>query len=254
MNLIKPDHLPVRIALILLLSISYIECKGQFSDSDPETAIGNVLQYASERYGGDQQLFNGRIHEYQYRYALGHPFFQENEFTEGALMLHNKLYNGISMKYDIYSQELIINSSIGKQMMSFYPPAEFVKSFIIYDKVFERRSYNNEAPSYFQVVAESGQVSCLYSWYKTRVESDHNITFSSYKFGRSQRNNYLVIDNNISQYRNNKSFKKTFPEQFQRNISAYLKSKKLSVKNAGDSEMKEIINYCQSILKGPDLQ
>jgi hypothetical protein len=250
----SPDFPHIKIVLIVITSIISTNCYSQLPQKSRETTIAEVLQYTNDKSDADQLLLNGRYYENKYRYALGHPFLLDNVFLEGELVLGDKLYRGIPMKFDIYSQELIIQPNNGKQIISLYPPGEFIKSFIIYGKTFEKRSYNNESPTYYQVVVEEDQIACLYFWSKTRDESNHNISFSSYRFGESKHNNFLIINKVITQYRNNNSFKKAFPEQIQTEISSYLRSGKISIKKASDEEMRDLIKYSQNLLKGLEVR
>lgn len=239
-----------KICQLLILSIICANSNAQLIESNSQPSISEVLQFTNDIYGVDQQFLNGRYHEYKYRDALGHPFFQENEFTKGDLVLHGKSYHGIPLKYDIYSQEIIVLANIDKRDLPFYPPAEFISSFTINGKDFKRRSSIHETPSYFQIVAEEGQISCLYFWYKTRQESDHKQTFSSFKFDKAKHINYLIINKEIYRYNSKRSFKNCFPEQLRNEISSYLISQKIHVKRVSDTEMKKLVKYSQTLLNG----
>jgi len=242
--------MPIKIWQVLMLSILCANSSAQLIESASQASISDVIQFTNNTYGVNQQFLNGRFHEYKYRDALGHPFFLENQYTEGDLVLHGTLYHGIPMKYDIYSQEIIVRATINKRELPFYPPAEFINSFRIYGKDFERRSSITETPSYFQIVAEEGQISCLYFWYKTRQESDHKQTFNSFKFDKAKHINYLIINDEIYRFNSKKSFKKSFPNEFRNELSRYLKSEKIKIKSVSDSAMKDLINYSQALLNG----
>lgn len=240
---------------LLLITLSYFStCLSQFDDSAQEEDFSEILQLAVEKYGVDQQIVNGNFYENKYKHALGHPFLHEDKFRNSNLIIRDTEYKDIYTKYDVYEQTLLIKSTIDNYEIMTLMPIEFVMAFSFNDMFFRKYSFTGDAPVYYQVVAEQDEIVCLYFWYKTRVESLHNITFSSYKFRKSMHKNFLLMNDEIGQYKNNRTFVALFPAEVQKEILTYLKSEKLKVKKAIDQEMTGIIEFSNNILKQRSLQ
>lgn len=232
--------------LLLILaycSISAAQNPGESGDFD------QVLAYTSDKYGIDQQLVNGRFFEYKYIHALGHPFLLENKYYNADLLIKGTDYHNIETKYDIYEQDLIIRTTTVDFVVQTIVPMEMVSAFSIEGMQFRKLRLLEKEPAYYQVVAEEEHISCLYFWYKTRDESLHNVNFSSYKFRKSRHLNYILINGQAYQYKNNRSFTNSFPESLRRGIKSYLKSGKYKVRKVTDTQMKEIIGFCNSTLQ-----
>lgn len=100
------------IVLFMLILSSF----GQSMASDSENSFVQIRAIAESEYGVDQQLVNGVYFEDVYRGANGHPYFPEDRFHEGSLVYKSKYYKGVSIKYDIYSQQLLLSYLKGNNL------------------------------------------------------------------------------------------------------------------------------------------
>lgn len=222
---------------------------GQVNDSAPEENFSDIIQFTDEKYGVDQQIVNGKYYAYKYKHALGHPFLFENNYFIGKVIIRGTEYKGINLKYDIYNQSLLIKSPIENYEIETLLPIEIVNAFSWDEMWFRRYTLNEKGPAYYQVVAEEDNIACLQYWYKTREESLHNVTFSSYKFRLKRCKKFIDAQGKIDQFKNNRSFVKILPAEIQREMQSYLKSKKFKVRKVSDLEMKEIIQRCSTLLQ-----
>ncbi|MCK4922229.1 MAG: hypothetical protein KAS71_14355 [Bacteroidales bacterium] len=238
----------MRIILLFLVSTIFSTGLAQIKDPSSEKYFTEIQQLANEKYGTDQQLINGSYYEYRQDRDEGHPFLFENKFSNADLIFREIEYKGIIAKYDVYNQSLILKSDLENYQITTLLAIEFVTEFSFSGMLFRKYSFNGEAPAYFQVVSDEDEIVCLYYWHKTRIESIHQRIYSSFKYSESKHKNYLLINEQIGQFRNNRSFVKLFPMNIQRDILSYLKSEKLRVKKVTDAEMSGIIQFSKPLL------
>lgn len=248
-------HTEMRYSFVRKLSISYL-ILSLFSFAGnaqrQRSGLGNLYEglYESiqETYGFDQELVNGIFFMNRYLKALGHPFLWEDQFVNGSLVYHNKVYDDIMMKYDIYEQNLLINYHFNDKQITFLVVDEFVSEFSFNDKLFRYFSFHDLEPAFFQVISGGDELKCLYHWYKERRESFHNRTFSSFEFSESSKRSYLLIQDKLIPFRNNRIFMKSFPLEVQNQIRKFIRSNKIKVRTCDDSSMLKLMNYCNTFV------
>ena len=91
----------MRISLLLITLSYFSTALTQVGNSTQEENFSEILQFAVEEYGVDQQIVNGNFYEYEYRHALGHPFLLEDKFHNSSLIIRETEYKDIFTKYDI---------------------------------------------------------------------------------------------------------------------------------------------------------
>lgn len=244
----------MRIIVLFLISTIFSTGLAQVKNSTSEEYFEEIYHFANKKYGIHQQLINGNYYEFRNNHTGEHPFLFENKFSDTELKFRETEYNGIITKYDLYDQSLILKSNLDNYQVTTLLPIEFVTEFSFDGMLFKKYSFNNEAPAYFQVVAQEDVIACLYYWYKTREEHLENNNISYYKYSESKHKNYLLIDDKIGRYRNNRSFVRLFPMNVQREILSYLKLEKLKVKKVADNQMSGIIQFSQTLLKQKIIQ
>ena len=185
--------------------------------------------------------------EYQSGKDLGHPFLGNEEYKKGYLIIHNKRYNNMLLKYNVFEQNLVVLyvDNTGTQM-AFLPPLNFISEFSLDNLIFKKYTFNNEKTSIYQEVY-SGEIKCLYSWKKGREESHHNVQFSAFKYYKPLKKSYLVIDNSIYRYKTKGDLIKLFPLQYKKEILSYIKKQKINVKKSSDQDIVKLMTFCEGL-------
>ena len=232
----------------LILFLISLSGNAQRQRSDLRYFYSGIYESIRETYGFDQELVNGVFFMNRYLKALGHPFLWEDQFVKGTLVYHHKVYNELMMKYDIYEQKLLINYHFDDKQVTFLAINEFITEFRFDGKLFRYFSFHDMKPAFFQVISGDHELKCLYYWYKDRRESNHNRTFSSYEFSESLRKSYLLMQDKLIPFRNNRTFVKSFPFEVQDQISNYMRSKKIKVRTCDDNIMLQLMNYCNKLV------
>ncbi len=206
-----------------------------------------LYKAVASQYGFDQVLVNGRCYEDVYRGKMGHPFLFENRFYTGSMIFRGKEYQGLNIKYDIVGQQLLLYISQDNTSIWVIPPADFISAFSLGDYQFLKTTIQG-VPQYCQVVFDSEKLKCLYSWSKLRYDSDHNQDFSSFRFTESMKKTYLVVNDDLHNYSDHKSFIRLFPQEVQMHIKQYLKKHRLKVAESSGAGLEGLMAYCVALL------
>lgn len=184
--------------------------------------------------GLDENLINGYQYFNQYPKAEGHSFLGDDEFLPGKLVINNKTYSDVFIKFDILNQDVLLRykNSVGS-INHMVLQKNFISEFTIDDKKFKKLHFDETGTQFFQVLKSNKKIGCIYLWKKTlTVSSAPNKNY--YNYSDANKTTYLVINGSLKRYKNKHSFVKLFPEELQDRIKKYLKHRKISLRAAPD--------------------
>lgn len=206
-----------------------------------------ILEATEKTYAIDQILVCGEIFEDIYRGALGSPYFISDNFIKSTLLFKGRKYIDLPIKYDIYNQKILVDYQSDESRLLFYIPNEFIEQFEIKGKTFESITIH-DTPQIYQVLEASDSLKCLYSWYKIRTESNHLGTRLSYEFSKEKQKKYILLNGELSKFSGKGSFLAIFPKTFKKQLKEFINSRKVVFSNFTDSDMLQLINYCNTLL------
>lgn len=238
----------IAVAFLFVLPTLYAQDNGQ----DKALSYNEIFQVADEKYGINQQLANGVYFEDTYRGAKGHPYLLADQFTPGILTYYGKTYEDVSLKYDIYGQQLLIYHQEKALEFTSVLASQFIESFSLYGLRFRKMVLTEEEPAYYQVVAETEKVQCYYAWFRVRHESIGDNNTKLYSFTEDQQRRYLVMDGEISRYFNNWTFVRIFDQPVRRKVRAFLREHDLKIKKATDAQVEQVIRYISQQIQSFD--
>ena len=230
---------------ILLLAIGLMVWSGLPNLYSQQASIVEYLADCERKYGSDADLVNGEKYFYPYTKSQGDPFF----FTQAKaseITIEGKTFSGQLLRYDLFNQELVLDyTDLYGANSSIVLRNEWVENFSIETTHFKRIKGPGGERAYFQVVFE-GSVSCFYSWRK-----EYLLNLASgvreYYFSAPIKESFLLIGEEFHPYRGNNSFIKVFESEYQKTIKQFLRQSKIKVKKASDSQMRHLIEYCNSL-------
>jgi len=203
---------------------------------------------ADKVYGYDPLLYNGLAYYfYPPPRTQGTQYLFDRFDTEGSITVRGVKYEGQSLNFDIYNQQLVLKykTAIGSESLLQISFA-WLENFDLYNRHFEVITTADTIKEIFQSIGK-GPAKALY--YYARKLTVSNLTESSdHYFAQIQRTTYISIGDNRQKYINNRSFVKAFPEVNRDQVWKYIRKNKLKVQKADDGHMTELINYCNSLL------
>lgn len=208
-----------------------------------DSTIYSWKKYFDLSYGPDYNLINGIKYLYLYSNVDGHPFFAENQFYSGSLVMADKEYQNVYLKYDLYNQNMILQYShfIGGTDQILLQN-EFIHEFKIDGTLFRKYSFPETGTKFYQVVT-SGKIYCLYYWGKDLNYS----TLSFYNFTPQKKVSYIVKNGNPYRFKSKKQFRRLFPVQHQKEIKQFIRKNKIRLKNESDGNMRRLLVFCNQL-------
>jgi len=210
-----------------------------------QASITDYLVECERKYGSDADLVNGEKYFYPYRQSQGDPFFFSDS-RSAVIRIHDKEFAGQQLRYDVFNQKLILDfQDIYGASSSLVMRSEWVESFAFEKQDFIRMKGPEGELEFLQLVT-GGHISCVYKWSKDQLL---NLTsgVQSYYFTEPTKESYLVIEGQFYPYRSNRAFLKTFDPELQKSVKQFMKQAKVKVNKAPDSQIRHLIEYCNSL-------
>jgi hypothetical protein len=236
-NLMHIDKPFYTLILIALLGATSLNVHGQ-----------SLMDYIAEcdmKYGSDADLVNGEKYFYPYSRAEGDPFlFSEAQLSN--IRINEKDFEDQKIKFDIFNQKIVLEyKDLYGGTTSLVLRNEWVESFSMRALLFKNMAGPNGIDGFFQVIHE-GPVSCYFGW-KKEYQLNLNSGVQSYYFTEPVKESFLVTEDGYHPFRSNRSFIKGFDSEQQKAIKLFMRQAKINVKKSPDSEMRHLIQYCNSL-------
>jgi hypothetical protein len=210
-----------------------------------QSSLIDYLADVDRKYGSDADLVNGEKYYYPYRQSQGDPFLYP-EPRPAVIQIHDKEFSGQQLRYDIFNQQLILDfQDLYGATNSLVLRDLWVKAFAFENKEFVRMKGPEGQDGYFQLVS-GGQLSCVYKWSKN-YQLNLNSGVQSYYFTEANKVSYLVIGGQFYLFRSNRSFLRSLDPGVQKTVKQFMKQGKVKVNKASDSQMRHLVEYCNSL-------
>lgn len=200
----------------------------------------------NEWFGLDPLLYNGRFYTYFVPSSTkGTPYFNGPDFVTGSVTLRGITYMDLPLKYDVINQQLILqymrkDGGIKKIILS----EAWLEAFSLGNDHFELYTMEDSIKQIYQVIG-NGSCRILYTWSKY-LNLDPKTGSHRYIFSELEKKEYLLSENIIMPYKNNKSFVALFQPSKQTMLKKYLQHEHINVKKASDEVMTELVIFCNS--------
>jgi hypothetical protein len=245
--------LPVRISafyqqVVIFLILASLHGLTHAQQSD-DPAMADLKDLMDERYGADQHLVNGIEYFNLHIQTDGHKFLDEDKYYMGWIVIDQRTYSDVHLKYDIFGQRvlLLIEHPGGGNRQIILNNLR-IREFEINNRHFRKFTFPGEKTRFYQVIGKP-ELSCLHYYSKQEIPKPvDNNTLS--EFTDTKRKSYLYRPSGLHEFKSNRSFLRLFPE-YQSQIKAYLRKHKLKVRKLDDGHMGHLIDFC-SMLTGTD--
>ena len=219
------------------------------SQKPDATIIAELEQMVTESYGPNQHLINGIEYINLHILSTGHKFLDEDEFYKGELVIDKKVYKDVFLKYDIFNQQvlLLIQHPSGGNKQIILNNLR-IDEFEINGRIFRKYTFPGTGTLFYQVIGND-EMACLFHFRKQEIPRPiDNYTLS--EFTDEKKKSYLHWQAELHAFKSNRSFVGIFPDH-QPRIKSFIRQNKFRVKKLNDSQMQQLISYCNSITKTP---
>lgn len=232
---------------IAVLLSCQLEVQSQKS-ADPE--LDSLSGYIQTKYGLDQELYSGLLYYKRFVQYKGNPYFPEDSFYEGYVSIRGVAYENVRLKYDIFSQYLILEyTDFQERYNQLILNNIHIDSFMLGKYHFQNISMLSEKPLFYQVFS-SGSVTCYIYWVKDIHSTSDDLQFS-HEYTGALGTYYLSYRGAIWNFSSRNTFTSIFPESMHGEIKRYLRQQNLSFRAAGPNDIQNLIIYINQLENTP---
>jgi len=240
----------VRKPYLLLLFLIFFCLSPSISQSLKNEGINHpdLFTFIQNKHGLDQELINGIQYYNPYYNVEHHPFYIEEEFFQGFIVLSGKMYDDVHLNYDIYSQYLIleyqiISGGINKIILS---PAH-TEAFQLGGKKFEKLILDEQGLLFYQVIRVQG-FTCYMHWEKFIRERQSDNQITEY-FTDPHRTYLLDINGKVYPFRNRNTFASLFSGVNKKDIKKYMKQNDIHLSNVATDKLTGLLEFVSSSMQ-----
>ena len=209
--------------------------------------LDSLSGYIQMKYGLDQELFNGFQYYKRYVQYKGDPFFPEDSFYEGSLSYKGLQYDHVQLKYDCYSQNLILeytdNNKIYDQLLL---QSMHIDSFWLEAYRFQKLSlFSEEEPMIYQIL-NSGTITCYVHWKTILTSISYNFEYT-HEFSAPIGEIYIKYRGQIKPIVNKNSFISLFPESLHQEIKKYFRQQRFSFRSADLMDIQKLLIFSSKL-------
>ncbi len=230
-----------------LLFLSIFLCLGLVSYAQPVSVMDNITHHVYDGLVSSENtgLYNGTGFKDRFldSWDDSHIYLDSSVFISGTLVYNNQLYTSVSMKYDLYGDNVIIRSNDHLSSFQVELIAQNISGFTINNRDFTKLidAWSELEGNGFFEVATLGKVVSLYIKHvkKRKKETINNVL--QYSFLKD--NHYVFLYNDAYHIIYNiKDFKEVVPDTYKQ-IRDFKKQNKRLYKTDPDSFMIALVKY-----------
>jgi len=216
---------------------------GPLSAQEAKEDRDALAGYISEKFGPDQELSRGYLFYNAYFQYKGDPYLPKDSFQKGSMVNNGITYQNISLKYDCYSQLLVLEYSESKgRYNQLSLNSTSISSFTLGKMAFQRLSLAGSEATFYQVIRNEPLV-CYIHWSRSAVDMDIFDRRYLYEFSSPSAEFHLLYQEQLYSFSGKKSFVAIFPESLTKEIKRYLRENSFSFKKVQPGEIEGLLTY-----------
>ncbi|MBI9033665.1 MAG: hypothetical protein JEZ03_04240 [Bacteroidales bacterium] len=236
--------------LIFILSITSGINSPLFSQIQSEGIMQKENYYDSieQKYGLDDMLINGEIYFPRHPMANGHAYMNHQNWQKGYIKIGPGLYDNLELKYDIETDQLILNSkTTNKGSIKIILNESLVDEFQLGSHHFINSRLLNitDAKSNYYELIYKGEFTFIKN-HKIVFQNIYN-NFNPYgKYSEPTASLYITENNQFSKISSKKAFLNYF-KPHKKELRKFLRKNKIKYKKATNYQFIRLLKYCDSI-------
>ncbi len=245
--------MPGSIPQILLPLYFVFFLTGSGSAQAPSSEVqdpDSLSWYIDMKYGLNQELFNGKQYYKRNIQYKGDPYFPEDAFYNGSVTLKGVRYDNVRLKYDSYSQHLILKYTDFKDRVNMLLINEIhVDSFCLGANCFQRLSLHDDRVLFHQVI-KAGPVSCYIYWRREIHSLNYDFQYT-HEYSSPIGTYFIRYMDEFHPIANRKELLGLFPESLQPELKRYLKQEHFRFRKAGPKDIQNLLSFISNRFEIP---
>jgi len=231
--------------LFLVVLLAWPFCGVRAQQVNAET-LERLTQHFTDAFQADQHLIHGTRYYNLFPAAPGNPFFEPDEFRTGSVIINDKEYTNVRLKYELCNQRLLLrHSMVNNASSDIVLIDDAIREFAFDGKVFRKHILPRKGEQYCQEIG-TGSLRCLYFWHKELVPLNNSLD-SYNQYTNPEKDSYLIRNGDWFPFKGEKSFIRCFPLPQQHDIRKFIKESRIILRHATDADMLKLIGFCQNL-------
>jgi hypothetical protein len=212
------------------------------------STFGKVMDVVHKAYGPDDLLVNGSLYVPDHLKAEGNPYFQEEKWAHGKIVIIGKSFENIEFIYNIETDKVIIQSNdILQNKMAVILNRDFVDAFYIDEHDFinlDQLNLANSEKGFAELIYRSGLTFIVKHKKNFLKQYSQSNQFGSYSKLKSEK--FIQSNGQLKKLPTRKSFLDYFkPNRSQ--IKKYIRTNKIRYKTASKQELSGLLKFCDEL-------
>ena len=215
---------------------------------DRDTLV-RLTENIAEAFQADPHLIHGIRYYDLYPAAPGHPFFEPDEYRFGRVIINDREYKGLKLKYDICNQRLLLHYFLSNggsaEIILIRDP---IREFELDNKIFRPYTLPRKGVQFCQEIG-AGSIKCLYFWHKELVPLNNSLE-SYNQYTSQEKNSWLLLDSVLIPFKGKRSFIRCFPASQHPVVKKYIRENHILIRHVSDAAMHHLIGLFEAPVTG----
>lgn len=202
--------------------------------------------YFEQIFGADERLVSGTLYMGATRGAIvGHPYFIDEAWKPGAILIGNTKFDGLRLKYDVAINQVILDcATAGRQNIQIGLRSGHINMIIIGDHVFIPLPHSADSTTitYAELMSD-GKIKYLITKEK-HLYVKKNETVYRY---RETIKHYFLINDTLIPFRNRKTLFELYPD-LKEEMNQFARQNMLTLGRKYPENRAKWINYFNSLI------
>lgn len=232
------------LGFMLMFISSFFSFGQNISNKEIHKIINNKISKVEEFFYssncGYLPLVNGKIYNTYYSRIIGHQYFNSNNWEKGFIIIKDKVYTDLLLKYDVFNDKLIYHHISSEGALSIELNKNVIEGFSLAGHNFinvKLDSMNEKYNGYYEILY-NGNALLLIKWEKY-INKSTDINSSEIA---QRKSIYIKNGDKLVKVKNRKSILEALDDK-SAEMHEYLKHNKLHIKIASDEELIELMQF-----------
>jgi hypothetical protein len=209
--------------------------------------VEQVRNKVDSIFGTDFLLKNGKIYQFEFFRAKGHPYFNTNQWTIGCMEIGEKIYPNIPILFDLYKDKVICKiKGKNNEEIIFEPNNLNVKTFDIEGHKFINCNLLQDIPQhgFYEIIYKSDSLQVYSKW--TKVYLDLTTNEYSGIFDKQKQIFFILKDGRFNRIDSDKDLYKLFNAD-KNKIKSFKKKNKLKLFKSDNKDLKSFFQFLENL-------
>lgn len=206
----------------------------------------SFAEQVHKAYGPNQKLVNGVQYYNRYVLVQDHPYFLDDSFVDGSVIINGQEYSPVRIRYNIYSQHLELQyDNFAGASNSLITVNDHIDGFRYGDLWFRKMDLDGEE-NFYQVIATE-QFSCFVLWGKKLDKIDYSLFYGE-RFTEPSCGYQLLWKGDTLDFKSMNTFVKCFHESRRKEIKRFLRQNRFDFKRPAPIEIVRNMHEVSNLL------